>query len=154
MEDSLKKLFNSIFDPKEKLNQHIYDLYEQDMLDQLMEIPEEKFETSFTYIKQSYIMKPERTVYYQQTAFTAYNTTHDALVDQIMKKISVMVRDIMDKEDYKPTYHIYVLPVEDEEKFLVFMESNMPIRYHRNLLEKCFSTKFFLKFPHCQCNPK
>ena len=154
MTDNQQKLFDDIFESQETLNQHIYDLYEQDIFRPLKKLTRDEFDESFTILKKMYMVEQDRKIWFKRTAFSAYGINHDALVERIMNKLSVMEQAILDEDDFNPIYTIYILPIEEEKKFLVFMESNMPIRYHKNLWEKCFQTKFFLTFPHCQCHSK
>ena len=152
MRDNNPKLFDD--NSPEELNQDIYDLYEEGILQPFKEFPRDEFDTFFTIMKQTNRVEKDRKIWFKRTAFTAYGINHDSLVERIMNKLSIMEQATWDEEEFKPIYTIYILPIEEDAKFLVFMESNMPCIYHKNLLEKCFRTKFFVTFPHCQCHSK
>ena len=153
-----KKIFELTLS-QDEIDQAFYNIYEKNILDQLNALPMEKFTEAFTTIIQQKftpMMEPEGEVnqeinHFKTNAFTVQGLNAKALKQKIMKKLAVMEASMMDTVMHKPSYSIYILGVEDKEKFFIFMESNIPNQKH--LLGKCLETHFFSRFSHCPCNP-
>ena len=142
--------------------QSIYDLHEDQILDQLEAVSKKKFYQTLTTIQQtvSYQLKPgfeieTDTTVFKRNAFVVSGIVHDQLSQVVVKRLSILESLMIDANMLKPTYRAYILTALPPDKEIVFLESNMPLELHTKLFDKgCFETEFFERFPHTTCQYK
>ena len=136
--------------------QSVYNRFEEKILGQISLLSTEDFENSFTIIQRraTYIEKPEGLLEddlenFKENAFIVRGMNLDQLIEKVYLNLSVL-EGMISFSFFQPSSCLYILPY-DEEQFIIFMQSNMPLDYQQKLFEYCYETTFFKKFPEKQC---